>query len=180
MLKDEDQAEREPSNVQWALFYAQLGWAVLPVNYITPESTCSCCKAECSSPGKHPLTKHGFKDATTEPEQIRQWWEKWQDANIGIATGKVSKLVVMDEDPRNGSVQSVEKLEEEYGPIPHTLTVKTGGGGRHRYFSYPGHAVQSRPFMDGIDLKGDGGYVVAPPSNHISGECYQFNTEDVN
>ena len=97
-----------------ALDYAQRGWPVLPLR------------------GKIPRTLHGFKDATTAEDVIRQWWTQWPDANVGICTGKLSGLVVVDIDWRNGGDLSREQLDD----WPNTPEVLTGGGG-HAYFRYP-------------------------------------------
>ena len=94
--------------LQAALDYAQDGWAVLPLQSVA-QGTCSCGKDDCSSPGKHPRTAHGVKDSTTDVSIIRQWWAKWPDANIGLATGKVSGRVVLDVDVKKGK-QAITRL----------------------------------------------------------------------
>jgi KaiC/GvpD/RAD55 family RecA-like ATPase len=137
-----------------ALEYAHRGWPVFPVK------------------GKIPRTEHGFKDATTNEPQIREWWESWPACGVGIATGAVSGLVVLDVDPRNGGDVTLEGLEEKLGPIPRTVQALTGGDGLHFYFRHPGRAVSCGSLGPGIDLKGDGGYVVAPPSPHPTGHAY--------
>lgn len=97
------------------------------------------------------------------------------DANVAIVTGAVSGLVVLDIDPRHGGDESLRRLEHEHGPLPLTPEVITGGGGRHIYFSHPGGIVRNRvALMPGIDLRGDGGVVVAPPSLHPLGKCYAW------
>ena len=98
-----------PSRLQAALSYARLGWAVLPL-HTAINGLCSCGRANCSSPGKHPRTAHGVKDATTNEATIREWWQQRPDANIGIATGAVSGLVVLDVDPRHGGQESLQQL----------------------------------------------------------------------
>jgi Mrp family chromosome partitioning ATPase len=100
-------------------------------------------------------------------------------ANIGIATGLISGLLVVDEDPRNGGVESLERLEADYSPLPTTIESRTGGHGTHRLFKHPGPEihVQNRTHVagyGGIDIKGDGGYIIAPPSNHLSGGLYEW------
>ena len=124
--------------------------------------------------GKEPLTKHGFKDATTDKACISKWWEKWPEANIGLPTGTKSGLLVVDCDPRNGGPADRAELIEQCGPIPETAEVLTGGGGRHVYFRYHGGPIP-KTLAHGIDLKGDGGYVVAPPSMHASGKRYEVD-----
>ena len=82
---------------------------------------------------------------------------------MGIVTDAVSGLVVLDVDPRHGCEESLKNLEREHGPLPRTLEAMTGGGGRHIYFAHPGGSVRNRVgITPGIDLRGDGGCIVAP------------------
>lgn len=125
--------------------------------------------------GKHPLTVNGLKDATTDSTWIRDWWEKHPQANIGILTGARSGIVVLDIDPRDGGEKSLRNLEEKYGPLPDGPRVHTGGGGVHLYFSYPGTTLKNKiGLFTGVDVRADGGYVLAPGSNHKSGEIYRW------
>lgn len=159
-----------------ALAYARLGYPVFPVHSI--RDGCCTCGRDCGKDvGKHPRTRHGFKDATVDPATITGWWEKWPDANIGIATGAASGSVALDIDPRNGGDESLAALEEEHGELPATVEATTGGGGRHLIFRHPGGRVASGKIGAGIDVKGDGGYIVAPPSNHISGCTYRWRND---
>jgi len=134
-----------------ALEYAGRGWAVFPLK----------------PGGKTPLTPHGFKDATTDVERIRAWWEQHPIANIGLCTGKASGVVVLDVD-RHGKgdgEMSLQELQREFGRLPPTCEVLTPNGGRHFYFAHSNGAVKGRNGLrPGIDLKAEGGYVVAPPS----------------
>ena len=120
--------------------------------------------------GKKPLTEHGFKDATTDPNQIRTWWERFPNANIGIATGEVI-VIDVDQDPDKGEygMESLHDLERQLGQLPDTWQCLTGGGGLHIYFKCP-DGVQIRntasKLADDIDIRGAGGYIVAPPSIH--------------
>jgi putative DNA primase/helicase len=161
--------------MEWALFYAQIGWSVFPVHSIK-NSSCTCKKADCTKSGKHPRTTHGFNDATNNIEQIKIWWTRWPDANIGVATGKKSGIVVLDIDKKTQGFESIKKLEGEFGNLPKVLTVNTGGGGLHLYFKYPENGFKSTEGVlgAGIDTRGDGGYIIAPPSNHISGGQYTW------
>jgi putative DNA primase/helicase len=142
-----------------AASYAARGWAVFPLR---PH-------------GKEPLTPHGYQDGSTDPETIAGWWREWPGANIGVATGSPSGMAVLDVDPRHGGDESLRDLEARYGPLPDTPTVLTGGGGQHYYFALPqGVTVRTRKVAPGLDLKGEGGYVVAPPSVHPSGRRYEW------
>jgi hypothetical protein len=152
-----------------ALDLAGRGLAVLPV-YGIVNGRCGCGDPKCSSPGKHPRTKHGHRDATVDADQIRMWWRACPIANVGVRTG--NGLLVLDIDPRNGGVESLAALQKEHGAIPLTVTVRTGGGGLHYYFRAAASVRARSGVLPGIDLKSDGGFVVAPPSVHRSGKAY--------
>lgn len=125
--------------------------------------------------GKTPITANGLKDGTTSPDQIRAWWQATPAANVGIVTGAASGIVVLDIDARHGGLESLERLEDEYGKLPLTPTVLTGGGGLHYYFRHPGCDLRNRAgILPGVDLRANGGYVVAPPSLHESGREYTW------
>jgi putative DNA primase/helicase len=129
---------------------------------------------KCKS-GKHPLTNHGCKDATTSESTIDLWNSKSPFANIGVATGANSNLLVLDIDPKNGGDETIAELGAQYGKLPHTPTVITGSGGRHYYFQHPLQPIKNKTgLFPGIDIKTDGGYVVAPPSLHVSGNHYEW------
>jgi hypothetical protein len=159
-----------------ALAYARKGWPVFPVNTAEPDGHCSCGKADCQDPGKHPRTTHGFKDASTDPHQIEEWWSRWPDSNIGIATGAVSGLIVIDVDQPEIPEALVDLLGKDLQAAP---TVRTGRGGLHLYFRHPGTPVSSRVGLMGlkVDVRADKGYVIAPPSRHAAGSSYRWVTE---
>ena len=155
--------------LEMALAYAGHGWAVFPL-HTAVDGVCDCRKA-CSplQAGKHPRTMDGFKSATTDPEKIAHWWGMWPTANIGIATGKVSGIVVVDIDPRNGGLDTVDAIREKVPLfLPETARVRTQGGGWHLYYQYAAKRMKKAAGA-GIDIKSDGGYVVAPPSVGASG-----------
>jgi len=158
-----------------ALSLAARGWHVFPA-FELRGGVCTCPRgAECGSPGKHPRTRDGFKSATTDPERIRTWWAQWPRANVAIATGP-SGLVVVDVDPRNGGDESLADLEAQHGRLPHTVRALTGGGGSHEIFRAPaGREVRSGVLAAGIELKAAGGYIIAAPSNHASGQSYAWD-----
>ncbi|MHC5172340.1 MAG: bifunctional DNA primase/polymerase, partial [Planctomycetota bacterium] len=153
--------------------YAEKGWAVLPVHTII-EGRCTCGKADCSSAGKHPATPRGVKDATTDADQIQQWFANGRVLNIGIAAGAASGLAVLDIDPKDNGDESIKKYR-----VPDTLEVITGSGGKHYYFTDPegqtGNSVGK--LGRGIDVRGNNGYVVAPPSLHASGAEYRWRID---
>ena len=158
-----------------ALRYTHL--LVVPMHTIK-NGICSCGDAECNRPGKHPRTMHGVKDATTDAEQVKAWWKKWPHANIGIAAGEKSGIVVLDIDVRHGGDTTLRRCEEELGPLPKTVTATTGGGGRHLFFKYPDFPVRKdtagKVFGSGVDVLSDGSIVVVPPSRHASGKRYAW------
>ena len=143
-----------------ALRAARRGWPVLPLHY-PKGGHCSCGNRRCSSVGKHPLSAHGVHDATTNESTIRDWWKRSPKANVGIATGKKSELIIFDVDPRHGGAQSLGQLGDEWGPFPHGPIVRTGSGGLHLYFRYPDFSVSNKVnIRPGLDVRGDGGYAV--------------------
>lgn len=150
---------------------------IFPLHYITKEGFCSCGYSDCSSPGKHPRTKNGLLNASNALKDVEGWWTgKNTYSNIGIATGKASGIVVLDIDGPEGN-ESLAKLIEEQGEVlPPTLTATTGKG-LHFYFKID-DAIPVRNSASklgkGIDVRGNGGYVVAPPSNHVSGRKYTW------
>lgn len=126
--------------------------------------------------GKVPLTPHGYKDASKDAEAVKRLFANCPQANTGIATGKVSGIFVLDIDIKNGAggAESLTGLEREHVPLPPTVEVKTCSGGRHLYFRYPESGVGCKTgIRKGIDIRGDGGYVVAPPSV-IDGKSYEW------
>ncbi len=160
-----------------ALSYAARGWAVLPVHTPLAQGGCSCQQDCGSSAGKHPRTRHGLKEASRSPDQVWRWWRRWPDANVGVCTGRASGLVVLDVDVRHRGEASLETLEATYDRLPPTLTAYSGGGGRHLYFQHPGGHIPNGTQLgglSGLDVRGDGGYIVAPPSLHQSGQSYRW------
>ena len=158
----------------WALYHAALGFPVLPLHSVV-NGQCSCADPDCRSPAKHPRTPHGVKDASRDPKQIRAWFEKWPEANVGIATGSESGLIVIDIDPRNGGEVSFAQLRKELpDAFVDLMEVRTGSGGRHLQFQCSDPLPSRANILPGIDVKGDGGYVVAPSSIHASGQRYRY------
>lgn len=151
-----------PDCAQAALGYLALGWSVLPVK---PRD-------------KRPLLAwEPLQHERPAPAEVLGWFARWPAANIGIVTGAVSGLVVLDVDPHHGGAESLERLALGRGTLPATVEAVTGGGGRHLYFRHPGAVVGNRVGLrPGLDLKGDGGYVVAPPSLHPSGRRYAWRS----
>jgi len=163
-----------------AIEYARRGLYVLPLHTPGKGGKCSCGLADCEKAGKHPRyhkkdLPHGLNDASRNSAQIRKWWTRWPDANIGIRTGEISGIVVFDIDPPNGE-ESLDDLIRTHGEIADTWQSFTGRG-RHLWYRHPGGSkILSRNgfIAPNIDIKADGAYVVAPPSLHYSGKKYEW------
>ena len=129
-----------------------LGVRVLPLHSPLPGPRCTCGEPTCDNIGKHPRIKRGCHGAVRDPDQIRRWWNRWPDANLGLATGSASGIYVIDVDPRHGGDETLRALEAEHGPLPPTWRFLTGGGGEHIVFRYPGRGAareQRRPARRG-------------------------------
>jgi replicative DNA helicase len=165
-----------PNMMEAALHYAGQGYPVFPVHSPIFKGGCSCGKANCNNIGKHPRTPHGFKDAVTDPLKIQEWWTECPDANIGIPTGRASGIVILDIDPRHGGDKSLDQLESQYGPLPETERIITGEG-RHLTFLNPTNIIVKNATnlggYAGLDVRGEGGYRLVPPSLHSSGRRYE-------
>jgi Bifunctional DNA primase/polymerase, N-terminal len=163
-----------------ALDLAARGLPVFPLHFRVQRgrrAACSCRKRDCGNAAKHPfaaLVPNGFKNSTIDQAAIRKWWWQHPELNIGVST---AALVVLDVDPRHGGYESLAALEEQFDAIPHTWCVRTGSGGLHIYLTLPnGTAISSSTgrLGQGLDVRARGGYVVAPPSLHISGNRYKW------
>ncbi|MBU0572059.1 MAG: bifunctional DNA primase/polymerase [Candidatus Omnitrophica bacterium] len=159
-----------------ALGYADEGYAVFPIYELTSAGKCSCGNPDCDEKrwAKHPRNEHGLTDATLDEDEIRQWWTKWPLANIGIRTG--DGLTVIDVDERG----ALAALQNDNEPLPMTRTCKTGRG-CHLYMSTPAELDVPNSvgkIYSGIDVRGDGGYVIVPPSIHYSGRLYKWEDRD--
>ncbi len=162
-----------------ALRYADFGWPVFPCYSARSTGACSCrLGSSCKHPAKHPHTRHGLRDATIESRQIKRWWNKWPDANVGIRTGTDSDLLVIDVDVAHGGPDSLRSVLRRLGTLPEHPVAKTGGGGCHLLFQHPGGRVSSRQAVaEGIDIRADGGYIIAPSSIHATGSPYEWRVD---
>ena len=126
--------------------------------------------------GKRPIVPwRELQERPAAPDEIEAWYAERPDGNVGVVTGAVSGLVVIDVDVGHGGEQSLARLKIEHGSLPRTVEALTGGGGRHLYFAHPGGVVPNRAGLaPGIDVRGDGGCVVAPPSMHPGGRRYRW------
>lgn len=146
-----------------ALRYAAVGWPVFP----------------CESRGKRPRTQHGLLDASTDARTIEDWWRADGNANIGVVTGPRSGLLVLDVDAggdNDDGRETLRDLEQTHGDLPRTASVETPSGGQHYFFRYP-TAIEVRNSAGllgvGLDIRGEGGYVLAPPSQGRNGSRYE-------
>jgi Bifunctional DNA primase/polymerase, N-terminal/Primase C terminal 1 (PriCT-1) len=150
--------------VESALAMAAAGWGVIPLH--TPiDGACDCHRPDCSSPGKHPRTKNGLTDATTDANQILSWWRMWPHANIGAVVP--GGFIVVDVD--------VADLATVFGSdeLPRTATSRTGRG-RHLIYRTSTSIGPKVGVREHVDLRGPGSYIVVPPSLHIRGVRYEW------
>ena len=165
-----------------ALAYARMfGWRVFPINWRTEDGFCSCGLPECGqATAKHPLVQYGVHAGTNDLQQIERWWKKWPLAGIGLTCGTDSGVWALDVDPYNGGDDTLREAEKEFGELPDTVTNLTGGGGQHYLWKHPGEGLRIRNAISlgaGLDVKGDGGYIILPPSSHANGNEYCWEIE---
>ena len=143
-----------------AIEYLGRGWSVVPAG-------------ECT---KRPIVRwQQFQHQLPTKEQLSEWFARWPRANLAVVTGEISGIVVVDIDPKHGGTDALATLEARHGKLPDTVESITGGGGRHIYFAHPGRDVRNRAGLaPGIDLRGDGGCIIVPPSVHPSGNSYEW------
>jgi hypothetical protein len=130
---------------------------------------CSCRSGSCESQGKHPRTQHGLKDASCDPGVIRQWWKQWPRANVGLVTGVLFDVLDVD-GPQ--ALEFLEKLDPGLTSLNGPMVCT--GRGWHLYVQATGLGNRAG-LLPGVDWRGTGGYVVAPPSLHPSGNAYQWS-----
>jgi hypothetical protein len=155
---------------QAAQAYAALGFPVVPMHTAQPGAGCSCTDPACPDPGKHPRLRGWQRLATVDPGVAGEWWRRWPQANVGLATGR--RFDVLDLDGQQG-VEALRALlsivpAEHPGPL-----ARTGGGGWHLLYAPTGLGNRVR-LLSGVDWRGRGGLIVAPPSQHTSGRRYTW------
>jgi len=170
----------DDKKLQQLLFYAKHGYPIFPLFWMNG-GKCTCGK-NCTSPGKHPHVSGGFKSATTDIDQVKKWHADWPEANWGMRTGDWltggGGVLVIDIDKKSGGFETWEVLRSENpGPIE-TVSVATGNGGQHLWFAYPaGYDIRPRAGVlgPGIDVRGNDGYVVVPPSKTTGEYRFELN-----
>lgn len=165
-----------------AIDYIRRGWPVLPVHWCRFTGAgmqCSCWKDGCNRAGKHPMTPNGLNDATFDEVLASKWFDvPYHAPNVGIRTGLAgegSGFIALDIDPKHDGHDTLAELVAEHGPLPPTPTTRTGSGGAHHLFEHPGKGTVIKnhtSLFKGIDVRGDNGYIVVPPSRHKSGGEY--------
>lgn len=156
--------------LELALKYAARGWRVIWSHWPVAKDHCSCPRGkDCTAVGKHP-GRDWVNEATTRPDVIRAWFTAKPHANVSIVTGPESGIFVLDIDPASGGEESIKKLVATHGDIPMTVTFFTGSGGYHHLFKHPGTHIPTKANIDaGIDIRGNGGQIIAPPSRNANG-----------
>lgn len=165
--------------VSQAINYIQRGWSVIPLHSLLPGGGCTCKQPGCSAPGKHPVGRWQlYQRQRATPEKIYAWFQSGQPRNIGIVTGPISGLLVVDLDGKEGKT-TIEMLAAAGYRLPDGgPRVQTGSGGEHIYLKWPDKQALSGTvrLLPGLDLRGNGNQVVAPPSLHASGRRYEWIT----
>lgn len=155
-----------------ALGIAETGWPVFPCNHLMDLPGKKRCKL--------PLIEHGFKNASTDPEQIRRWWSQFPSAMIGVPMGEASGIWALDidinhDDGKDGE-RSLSALEAEHGQLPDTIEAKSPRGGRHIFFKWVDGITNKEGRLQGtgINVRGQGGYVCVWPSRQEDGNEYSW------
>lgn len=171
MSMSAEQERRETRMLERALEYLQLGYPIFPV--CSPKMGLHQHRGQpCKNVGKTPLIAwQAFQTRLPTIDEVRTWWDRWPLANIGMVTGKLSGVVVLDADSGDAKKTAMEK-----GGLDRTPAVFTGkSGGIHYWLAHPGEDVSNfARKLPGLDFRGDGGYVLVPPSAHVSGAVYRW------
>lgn len=169
------------SVMEAAIQYAEFGLPMVAVHGMTAAGLCTCGAKACGSPGKHPIQKNWVQQPITNTQDICALWEKWPEANIGLLTGPKSGLLVLDIDSKDGQPAEavLAALQQKLGSLPETPICRTGSGGFHLFFKYPTDykiGNSAGKLAKQVDIRGKGGFAVAAPSKHVSGEYYQWTS----
>ncbi|NJA88064.1 hypothetical protein HCX48_02355 [Rhodocyclus tenuis] len=174
--------ERNKAVCAAALEYARMGFHVFPLHGIKDDGSCACGTPDCKDAGKHPFVKRGLKEATRDEQRIKDWFglNALDPRNVGIVTGEISGITVIDVDIADGKggAESWHEATKEHGE-PQTLMAQTGSGGMHVFFKYNSALkTASNVLGKGVDVRNNGGYIVAAPSRHRSGGSYSWQNWD--
>lgn len=151
--------------------YIRAGWAVLLL-FATFDGGCVCpAGSECASPGKHPRSRHGLDDATTNERELQRLLRRWPESNFGVVSGPETACVIDVDGPEG--VEALGRYTARYGPLPNGVGIVHTGRGAHLYFA--GADVPNRAgILPHVDVRGRRGYCVVPPSVHVSGARYRW------
>lgn len=161
--------------LEHALAYTKMGWSIIPLHSIV-DGSCTCGSFKCAKPGKHPRVKwrHRANTPMTE-EEIRDFWTLHPESNIGVVTGAVSGLAVLDVDAPGG-LDSLASSGIPFDRLPPSPTSQTGGGGFHVFYRFPEdyRVGTAAGVLPDVDIRAEGGLIVLPPSIHASGNLYRW------
>jgi hypothetical protein len=156
-----------------ALAYTSMGWAVFPLHPVR-NGRCACAYPDCDAAGKHPIPTR-WQNTISSPLAVAHLWPPGTRRGIGLATGRRSGVLAVDVDPRHGGADSLTELEQQHGELPETWRSRTGGGGEHILLAANQEIRNSAGRLaPGLDIRGDGGFIVLPPSEHVSGQQYEW------
>ena len=176
-MKAHPHPDEENPRLTWMLRYAQRGMLPFPCHAPEPlmKAGCTCGTPGCTQSGKHPWTRHGLYDASNDPAVIAEWVVNHPTCNVAVRTGDVSNFIIIDTDAKHGGLATLGELQQRYGPLPETLTARTGGGGQHLALRVPFPVRNTAGVLGpGVDTRGEGGYAVTSPSKHASGASYYW------
>ena len=180
--------EQPNSLLQWARYYHEIGFSVIPVYTVDQDGICTCKKKyECKNAGKHPAVNwQRFTKKRADDDQLIFWFDGMDHShNIGLVTGSVSKnIFVIDVDTGEGKVglETLDNVQMAHDDLPITATAKTGSGGKHIFLRAPHNfhvKTDTNLIGKGIDVRGEGGFVVAAPSRHASGNRYTYDMDEI-
>lgn len=153
-----------------ALKYAKAGLKIVPV--YPPGPMCGCGDPKCKQAGKHQIVS--VDQASYNPAQVELWWTRTPNANIALRTGWPSGIYILDVDKKSGGLESLARLLKQYGPLPKTVEVNSGGGGKHFWFKTTGTLGGRIGFLPGLDFRAERQLCTLPGSIHLSGVEYTW------
>ncbi|MGB1189891.1 MAG: AAA family ATPase [Pseudomonadales bacterium] len=177
------------TKTEWAKYWSSLGFSVVPVHYVKEDGSCSCAMGkDCPSPGKHPAPSRWkkYQETKADDHTLEMWFDgRFEKYNLGVVTGKVSgNVFVVDVDIGEGKPgpDTIDDLQMAHDDLPETLAQVTGSGGMHFFYRAPENIeilTGKNTLGDGVDTRGEGGFVVVAPSNHKSGNHYKVQPEAI-
>ncbi len=166
--------------LELAQHYVAQGWPVFPCRSHAEENVDQATGEIITLGEKTPLTPNGFKGATRFPRIIERWWSDWPDAAVGLPTGEKTGFFALDIDNKPGGANGFDwlaEMEAEHGPLPDTARVTSPNGGLHIYFKYVVGTRNRGALGAGVDIRSEGGYVLAAGSTMANGRSYKWETD---